>query len=223
MDEIPLPQQEPVEGVGSLPSALLHEGCGGRRRDAGNLHAPCGQFHHDEPIVRHQAVPRRDFDGEEVGRREDGPMQPQKLCPAHPTLPALWGGLQVMAAHNVAHRQLVDGMPQVRESTLDTAIAPGPVLFGHTHDELLNLLLDTRTSKRAALLTPVKLLGDQSLGPAQEGLGCDEDRHVVQAFASKRVGECREATPTELRFEHAIFFAEIGDDLLLMTRKRSQG
>jgi hypothetical protein len=29
------------------------------------------------------------------------------------------------------------------------------------------------------------------------------------------------ATPTELRFEHAIFFVEIGDDLLLMTLSSS--
>ena len=78
----------------------------------------------------------------------------------------------------------------------------------------------------SALRAPVKLLGDQSLVPAQEGIGRDEGRDLFEALAAERVGERREAAAfgvrqaqpaaTELGFEDAVFLEEIGDDLLLV-------
>src|SRR6266446_9612971 len=47
MDARPFPKKEPVEGVGQRPGPLRHEGRRGMRRDTGNLHASCGQFHDD--------------------------------------------------------------------------------------------------------------------------------------------------------------------------------
>jgi hypothetical protein len=54
----------------------------------------------------------------------------------------------------------------------------------------------------------------------------DEGRHLLQTCASEQVGQRRKAAPfgireakattAEFRFEHAIFFLEIGDDLLLV-------
>ena len=80
--------------------------------------------------------------------------------------------------------------------------------------------------KLSSLRAPVKLLGDQSLVPAQEGIGRREGRHLFEALATERVGERREAAAfgvgqaqpaaTELGFEDAIFLKEIGDDLLLV-------
>ena len=117
-------------------------------------------------------------------------------------------------------------MPQVRQGTLDAAIAPGRILFRHADDELLDLLGDTRSAKLSSLRAPVKLLGDQSLVPAQEGIGRDEGGDLFEALATKRVGERREAAAfrvrqaqpaaTELGFEDAVFLKEIRDDLLLV-------
>ena len=77
------------------------------------------------------------------------------------------------------------------------------------------------------LSAPIKLLGDQALVPAQEGVWRGNRSKLFKALATKRVGERREATafrvgqtepaPTELGFEDAVFLLEVGDDLLLVT------
>jgi hypothetical protein len=227
MDEIPFSEEEPVEGIRQLSSALLHEGGRGMRRDTGDLHASCGQLHHYQHIIGHQAMPRRHLDGEEVRGSQHLPVHREKLRPAHTSLAALRGGLHVLPAQDIAHSQLVDTMAQVRQGTLDPSKASGGILLGHAHDELLQLLLDTRTSELAAPLTTVELLGDQPLVPAQEGVRRGDGCHVFEALTTKWVGQGGEATAlgvgepqsaaTELRFEDAVFFEQIRDNLLLVT------
>ena len=124
MDQIAFAQQESIKGISQLPCALLHEGGRGMRGDAGDLHAPCGHFHHHQYIIGHQAVPRRHLGREEVCRSKHLPMQFQKLRPAHARLPPLRSRLQVMAAEDIAYSQLVDVMPEVRQGPLETAITP---------------------------------------------------------------------------------------------------
>ena len=153
-------------------------------------------------------------------------MQLQELRPAHTGLPALRRGFQVVPAQDIAHRDLVDVMPQIRQGPLDASIAPGRILFGHADDELLDLLSDTRSAQRSPLLAPVKLLGDEALIPAQEGLGRHKRGELFQTLAPERVGQRRKAaafgigeaqpTPTEVGFEDAVFLKEVGDDLLLV-------
>src|SRR5262245_53945416 len=85
-------------------------GCGG---DPGHLDPARCQVHHHQYIVGHQAVPRRDFDGKKVGRRERLPMELQELCPAHSRFAALRGGLHMMPTQDITHRQLIDLMSQI--------------------------------------------------------------------------------------------------------------
>jgi hypothetical protein len=106
-------------------------------------------------------------------------------------------------------------MPQVRQSPLDATVTPAGVLLGHAHDQLLDLLGDTRSAKRSSRLAPVKLLGDQALIPAHEGIGRHESCHLFEALAAEGMGQrgetatfgVRQAQPaaTELGFEDAIF------------------
>jgi hypothetical protein len=83
--------------------------------DAGHLNAACGQFHHDQHVVRHQAMLGGHLDREEIGRGEPLPVEFQELLPAHARLAALRSGLQVVAAQDILHRDGVAGMPQVCE------------------------------------------------------------------------------------------------------------
>jgi hypothetical protein len=92
---------------------------------------------------------------------------------------------------------------------------------------LLDLLGDTRSAKRSSLLAPVKLLGDQSLVPAQEGVWSRDVRNRFETFAAEGIGQRGETAafgvgqaqpaPAELGFEEAVFHEEIRDDLLLVT------
>ena len=47
-------------------------------------------------------------------------------------------------------------MPQIRYGPLDATVAPGRILLGHAHDELLHLIGDTRPAQ----LVPLELTGD---------------------------------------------------------------
>jgi hypothetical protein len=53
----------------------------------------------------------------------------------------------MMATQDVAHRDRVDVMPQVRQSPLDASTAPGGILVGHADNQLLDFLGDTRSTK----------------------------------------------------------------------------
>src|SRR2546421_7746854 len=61
-------------------------------------------------------------------------------------------------------------MPEIPQGALQATVTPSGVLFGHAHDQLLDFLSDTRSAKLLSLRAAVKLLRDQSVVPAQEGL-----------------------------------------------------
>src|SRR5215216_5123971 len=90
-------------------------------------------------------------------------------------------------------------IPQVRQGALDAAVAPRRVLFRHTYDKPLDLLCDAGSAKLTTWLVPVKLLGDQSLVPAHEGIGRHESCHLLEALAAEWVGKRREATAFRVR------------------------
>jgi hypothetical protein len=172
-------------------------------------------------------MPGGDLHREEVRGGQDLPVQREELRLAHARLPALRGGLQVVTAEDVPHRDRVNMMPQVRERPLDASIAPGRILFGHAHHELLHLLVDPGSATLTTLRTPVKLLGDQSLVPAQERVRRGNRGHFFEARATDRMCErceapavgVRQAEPaaTKLGFQDAVFLVQVGDNLLLVT------
>jgi len=132
-----------------------------------------------------------------------------------------------MAAQDIPHRHLIDGMTEVHQGTLDAAIAPRRILFSHAYDEWLDFLRDTGTSKLTTVLTAIKLPGEQSLVPAQEGVWRGDGRHRFEAFATKGMGQrgkaaafrISESQPVaaELGCEDAILLDQIRDYLLLVT------
>ena len=84
MDQGALPHEEYITRIGELPGALLHESRRGMRRDARDVDAPRGEFHHHEHVVGYQAVPWRDLDREKVRGSEDAPVQFEELGPLIP-------------------------------------------------------------------------------------------------------------------------------------------
>jgi hypothetical protein len=76
------------------------------------------------------------------------------------------------------------------------------------------------------VLAPVKLLSDEPLIPAHEGIGRRKGCHLFEALAAEWVGQSREATAfrvrqaqptaTEPGFEGAVFLKEVRDHLLLV-------
>ena len=99
----------------------------------------------------------------------------------------------MVTAQDIAHRNFVDAMPQVCQGPLDATVTPRRVLLRHAYDDLFDCLGDTRSAKRFALLAAVELVCNQSLVPAQEGLGRGKRGEFLQTFTTERVGQCRKA------------------------------
>jgi hypothetical protein len=61
---------------------------------------------------------------------------------------------------NQPYRNLIDAMTHIRQSAPDATIPPGWILLSHAHDELLNLLFNTRSAKLPALFAYHSQQGD---------------------------------------------------------------
>src|SRR2546430_16601267 len=92
----------------------------------------------------------------------------------------------MVATQKVPHRDGVDGMPHVRQSTLDAPIAPGGVLLGHLDGELLDLLRHWWPPQLGTVFTPVELLRNQALVPAQQGIKRADGGHSVRRSCPTR-------------------------------------
>ncbi len=105
------------------------------------------------------------------------------------------------------------------------------ILLRHLDDELFDLLNDTRSPERSAMLAPVELLRHEAVMPAYERIGRGNRGDLFQARATEWVSKCGEATAfgvgkpqaaaTKLRFEDTIFLNQVRDDLLLVTLEPS--
>jgi hypothetical protein len=166
VEEIAFTQEKPVKRIGQLAGTLLHEGAGRVGSDARNLHAPCGQFHDDKDIIRHEAVPGGDFDREEISGGEHLPMCLEELRPAHARLPSLRGRLHMVTAQDIPDGDRVDGMPQVGQGTLNPSITLRGIFLSHPDHELFDLLGDPRAPERSAMPAPVEFLGYERAVPA---------------------------------------------------------
>ena len=117
-------------------------------------------------------------------------------------------------------------MSEIRQGLLDAAIAPGRILFRHANDEQLDLFSDAGAAKVTPLLATVKLVDNQTLIPAHEGIGRRDCRSVFELLAAERMGQLGEATAFgvgqaestvwELGGEHANFCLLVGNHLLLV-------
>jgi hypothetical protein len=80
--------------------------------------------------------------------------------------------------------------------------------------------------QRIALLATVKLLGNELFVPAHQGIRSGPSGQGFEAFAAKRKGKggqtttfgigAADASTTGFGVESAVFFQEIGDELLLV-------
>jgi hypothetical protein len=132
----------------------------------------------------------------------------------------------VVTTEDIAHGNFVDVVPQVRQCTLETTVAPGRILLSHPHHELFNLHGYSRSSRLLVMRRAITLRGVKSSIPALEGIRRGDGGDIFEAFAIDTMSQngkaatfgIGEGEPTALTFcfQDAIFFSKIGDDLCLV-------
>src|SRR5580704_1346686 len=224
MDQVSLPHQEPVHVVAEIASYLYHPqsirlGC-----DAGDLHAPRRQVDQKQHEVPCQSLPRPYLDREEVRRNEHLPMSMQKLLPR--SLPVtLWCWLQTVCLENVRDRATRHLMAEIGQRALYPAIAPIPVLSGHTDHQILDPFLGPGSSG-AALLAAVVFPGNQLPVPSLKRFGRDDGCQLSKNPSAELLGfGCQasalvvaEAKPfvSQLLPQNPIFLLKIVNDVALL-------
>src|SRR4029453_5509413 len=113
-------------------------------------------------------------------------MRADKLLPRRGRL-ALWSRWDAMPLQDVAHGLITDRIAQVRQRTDDPVIAPGAVLLGHAHHQRLKLRVNGGASWRLTLLGAITLLGHEFAVPAENRVGLDDRRHVLQSLLAQFV------------------------------------
>ena len=119
-------------------------------------------------------------------------------------------------------RAAADVVPQIGERTLDSAIAPRPILFCHLHDQVLDFAWRLRSSRRAPLLAAVVLLCDQPPMPGQQSFRRDDRAQLDQHLPAQTLGLCSQPTtlivgevhplPAQLLAKNTIFFSKVVDE-----------
>src|SRR6516225_8158985 len=116
-------------------------------------------------------------------------------------------------------------MAQVGQRSLDSPVAPIPVLSGHADHQLLDLVWGARTAW-ATLLAAIIFPGDQPAMPGQERCGCHNRGQIIKHTPAQFLGPDGQASPlvvakphsltSELLPQHAILFLKVVDDVLLL-------
>src|SRR6516164_1772966 len=89
--------------VHCVASHLSHPLLCGMTRDASQAYAPRLQMQEEQNVVRHQAPPRQDLDGEEIGSGEHVQVTAEEFLPSCRLTP-LGGRCDVVTAQDMAHR-----------------------------------------------------------------------------------------------------------------------
>src|SRR4029453_10226803 len=91
-----------------------------------------------------------------------------------------WGN--AVALQDVTDGLSTDRQAQVGEGADDPIVAPGAVFLGHADHQGLQLWVNGRTLWSLASLGAVALLGHQCTVPAENRVGLDDRRHVLQSL-----------------------------------------
>ena len=113
MDQEPFAPQEPLEGIGQLPSTWPHEIIGRMGHHPRDLDLPRGKVHDEKHVISYEAVPCGDFHCEEIGRGRDFQVDPQESRAGDARLPALGCRIAVLAVQDIPDGARINTVPQV--------------------------------------------------------------------------------------------------------------
>src|SRR5215469_13556662 len=142
VNQVPFSGQDSVLRIREIPGNLAHPQPVRRPCDPGNFHLACSQVdeeQHHEPL---QTSPGPHFHSEEIRGHNHLPMPAQELLPRR--LPApLRCRLDPVSFQDPSDRAAGKLVSKIGERTLDSSIAPIPVLLCHAHHQSRDLISGT--------------------------------------------------------------------------------
>lgn len=94
-------------------------------------------------------------------------------------------GIDVMATQHVANGNLVDGMAEIVQRPLDSAVSPRRGWLGHANDELFDRLINTWPTWSVSFLATVERAGKKLVITTHEGIGDGNSCRVSQPLMTQ--------------------------------------
>src|SRR4051812_31175272 len=155
--------------IDSIASHLRDPGFCGMSGDAGEGDAPRFEVKEKEDVIRNEATPSQDLNGEEACSGKDGHVGGDEVLPTR-ALAAFRRWRDAVALQNVSDRLIGELMAEIGESASNAIVTPAFVLLGHAEDQRFDFTADARTSRVGAMPRAVELAGDQPTIPGEDGL-----------------------------------------------------
>ena len=129
VDQVLLPGEHSIDTIGEVSRDLVHPEAIDDRGDAGNLHLAGRKVDEEEHEEALEAARGPDFHSEEVRRDDQVPMARKELLPGGLSS-ALRRGFEAVPCEDRGDGGAGELVAEVREGSLDAAIAPIAVLAG---------------------------------------------------------------------------------------------
>ena len=149
------------------------------------------ELDHEERVDRDETAGRPDLCSEEVSSRDAVPVNAEEVLPARASR-TFWSWLDAVVLEDALHGVVANAVPEVEESALDAAVAPGESLDGHADDEVFDHLHRPRSSA-TRIVGPI--LCDQFSMPAHQGVGGYDGREFVEERSPEVLGLRSQPTP----------------------------
>ena len=194
MEQLATSRQAAAGFIGSVASHLGHPGFGRVACDTGESDAPALQVEKEQHVLRDEATPSENFDGEEIRAGENCHMRSDKILPGR-VLAAFRRRGDAMPLEDVSDRLIRNVVTEVGQCAGNPIVAPTGILLGHTDDERLDRGIYTRTSWIGTMLRAVELTGNQTTIPGQNGIWLGNTGYLRQMFPAQALGDPSEGKP----------------------------
>jgi hypothetical protein len=134
--------------IGGVASYLNHPLGGGMFGQTGETDAARFQMNEEQDVVGGETSPGEHFDGEEVGTCQDAHVRGDEILPGGILAP-LGCRLDPVAAKDVAHRLIGNGVAEIGQGSNDAVVSPAGVLSGETDNERLQFGRDAGPARRS--------------------------------------------------------------------------
>ena len=137
---------------------------------AGDTHPATFQMNEKQDVVGDKTSPGKHFDREEVGTRQDGHVRGNEILPGRILAP-LRCRLDPVAAEDIAHRLIGNGVAEIGQSSDDAVVSPAGVLSGEAHNERFQFGCYPGSAWSGAEFRAIIFAGNEPPVPAEEVSG----------------------------------------------------
>jgi hypothetical protein len=159
------------------------------------------QLNEEQDVVGGETSPGEHFDGEEVGTCQDGHVGGDEILPGGILAP-LGCRLDPVAAKDVAHCLIGNGVAEIGQGSDDAVVSPAGVFSGEAHNEGFQFRRDAGPARSGAEFGAVKFAGNEPAVPGEDGIGFGDTGDLLKCSPAEPFANFSEGRSPGIRKAH---------------------